>query len=424
MLADEDRLTPAHRKILFLAWAGWIFDFYDLILYSFLLVPISREMGLTPMQHSWVMGLSLGMTAVGGILCGMLADRFGRRPVLQGTIILYSVGTLMCGFAGSLGSLLFWRSVTGLGVGGEWGSGHAMIAETFPARRRGHYGALMQSGAPLGVGLAAIMGSLFAPSFGWRATFIVSGLPAVIVAVVRRGFPESDLWEKSRRGRAGTPAAGKALTALFRKGLRGIALKALILAIFNMSAYWFTYVWFPGYLQQERGMTVVKSGLWVLVIVAGELVGYASFGLVSDRIGRKPAFSLYAFFMAGGLALITLFWDAIASSTTLLLASMALLGIGTGTWSNFGPFFSELFPTAVRNAAMGAALNLARGAQFFTPLVITAVARAGYGLGGGISLACLFSLLAGLWIWTLPETVGRNLAAMDVPASSTTSPVR
>jgi MFS family permease len=282
----------------------------------------------------------------------------------------------------------------------------------------------MQSGAPLGVGLAAIMGSLFAPTFGWRATFIVSGLPAVVVAVVRRGFPESDLWEKSRQDSSGAPSGGPALAALFRRGLRGLALKALILAIFNMSAYWFTYVWFPGYLQQERGMTVVKSGLWVLVIVAGELVGYASFGLVSDRIGRKPAFSLYAFFMAGGLALITLFWEAIASSTTLLLASMALLGIGTGTWSNFGPFFSELFPTAVRNAAMGAALNLARGVQFFTPLVITAVARAGYGLAGGISLACLFSLLAGLWIWTLPETVGRNLAAMDLPASSTTSPAR
>ena len=413
MLADEGRLTSAHRRILFLAWAGWAFDFYDLILYSFLLNPISQELKLTPFQHSWVMGFSLGMTALGGVLCGALADRFGRRPVLQGTILAYSIGTFMCGLSDSLGSLLFWRSVTGLGVGGEWGSGHALIAETFPPKRRGHYGALMQSGAPLGVGLAALMGTLFAPAFGWRATFIVSGLPALLVAVVRRGIPESDLWEKQRRGHGGSRKFGAILAALFQGGIRGIALRALILAIFNMSAYWFTYVWFPGYLQQERGMTVVKSGLWVLVIVAGELVGYASFGMVSDRIGRKPAFSLYSFFMAGGLALITLFWDSISTSTPLLLAAMALLGIGTGTWSNFGPFFSELFPTAIRNAAIGTVLNLARGVQFFTPLVITAVARAGYGLAGGISLACLFSLLAGLWIWTLPETRGRDLASLD-----------
>jgi nitrate/nitrite transporter NarK len=117
--------------------------------------------------------------------------------------------------------------------------------------------------------------------------------------------------------------------------------------------------------------------------------------------------------MAGGLALITIFWETIAVSTPMLLTSMALLGVGTGTWSNFGPFFSELFPTAVRNAAMGAALNLARGVQFFTPLIITRVAQAGYGLSGGISLACLFSLLAGVWIWTLPETLGRDLNSLD-----------
>jgi len=149
--------------------------------------------------------------------------------------------------------------------------------------------------------------------------------------------------------------------------------------------------------------------------VGGELVGYASFGMVSDRLGRRPAFTLYSLFMAGGLALITIFWERIADSPPILLSAMAVLGIGTGTWSNFGPFFAELFPTSIRNAAMGGALNLARGVQFFTPLVITRVAQMGYGLSGGISLACLFSLLAGLWIWTLPETLGRDLKALDRP---------
>src|SRR5262245_6953881 len=199
MLSDAGRLTPAHRRILILAWGGWLFDFYDLILYSFLLTEISRELGLSREQHSLILGLSLGMTALGGVLCGILADRFGRRPILQLTILTYSVGTLMCGLAQGLPGLLFWRSVTGLGVGGEWASGHALIAETFPPSKRGHYGALMQSGAPLGVGLAAVMGSVFAPAFGWRATFIVSGIPAVLIALVRRGLPESDLWEGQRR---------------------------------------------------------------------------------------------------------------------------------------------------------------------------------------------------------------------------------
>src|SRR5207249_12145039 len=159
------------------------------------------------------------MTALGGVVCGVLADRFGRRPVLQGTILAYSAGTFLCGFAHTLPALLVWRSVTGFGVGGEWGSGHALIAETFPPARRGHYGALMQSGAPLGVGLAALMGSLFAPAFGWRATFIVSGLPALLVAAVRRGIPESDLWERERRSRAGKGSLWQPLAALFQGGV-------------------------------------------------------------------------------------------------------------------------------------------------------------------------------------------------------------
>ncbi|OLD68133.1 MAG: hypothetical protein AUI33_09875, partial [Ignavibacteria bacterium 13_1_40CM_2_61_4] len=371
MLSDQDHLTPAHRRILLLAWAGWLFDFYDLILYSFLLTEISRELHLAREEHSLVLGFSLGMTAGGGVLFGVLADRFGRRPILQITILTYSLGTVMCGFSTSLGSLLFWRGVTGLGVGGEWGSGHTLIAETFPPRRRGHFGALMQSGAPLGVGLAAVMGTLFTPAYGWRATFIVSGLPALLVAAFRKGIPESDLWELRRREAGGGQRLGAPLAALFRGGIRGTAFKALVLAVLNMSAYWFTYVWFPGYLQEERGMTVARSGIWILVIVAGELVGYATFGTVSDWIGRKSAFTLYAVLMSCGLALLTLFWDVIAPSRGLLLSAMGLVGIGTGTWSNFGPFFSELFPTSLRNSAVGAALNLARGVQFFTPLVIT-----------------------------------------------------
>jgi len=418
MLSDQDHLTPAHRRILLLAWAGWLFDFYDLILYSFLLTQISRELHLAREEHSLVLGFSLGMTAAGGVLFGVLADRFGRRPILQITILTYSLGTVMCGFSTGLGSLLFWRGVTGLGVGGEWGSGHTLIAETFPPRRRGHFGALMQSGAPLGVGLAAVMGTLFAAAYGWRATFIVSGLPALLVAAFRKGIPESDLWELRRRETGGAQRLGAPLAALFRRGVGGTAFKALVLAVLNMSAYWFTYVWFPGYLQEDRGMTVARSGMWILVIVAGELVGYGTFGKVSDWIGRRPAFTLYALLMACGLALLTLFWDVIAPSRVLLLSAMGLVGIGTGTWSNFGPFFSELFPTSLRNSAVGAALNLARGVQFFTPLIITWVAAQGYGLAGGIALASLFSLLAGVWIWTLPETRGRDLPSLDAPLPS------
>jgi len=403
-LNQAERLGRDHFAILGLSWAGWLFDFYDLLLYSFLLVPIAHEFGLTREQSSLVLGVSLGCTAIGGTVFGRLADRFGRKAVLQWTILSYSAGVFLSGLATGLWTLLAARIITAVGVGGEWATGQTIVSETFPAKRRGHYGALMQTGAPLGVGLAALMGSFFAPAFGWRMTFIVSALPALLVTLIRKHMPESDVWEAQRTQRQHTEGFG----ALLRPPVRRLAGWCLLLTALNMSAYWFTYSWLPAYLVTERHLGIADSGLWILTIVAGELLGYGTFGWFADCLGRKPVFTVFTLIMAAGLLMITIFWPLIEGQPVLILAFMLLVGIGTGTWSMFGPFFAELFPTAIRNTAIGSIFNLARGVQFFTPLIITAVAQHA-DLSAGIALAAAFSIGAGLTIWTLPETRGREI---------------
>ncbi len=143
---------------------------------------------------------------------------------------------------------------------------------------------------------------------------------------------------------------------------------------------------------------------------AGGLAGYLSFGFAADTLGRRPAYSIYSCIMAIGLIMITLMWDSVVIYPSLILAFMFLVGFGTGMFSGYGPLFAELFPTTIRNTAMGSAFNLARGVQFFTPVIIALIAER-YGLGGGISLAALFALLTGAWIWVFPETKGRKLEA-------------
>jgi len=405
-LNEAERPGRQHYIILALSWAGWLFDFYDLILYSFLLGPIGRDLHFSRDESSLVLGVSLGFTAFGGVVFGRLADHVGRKAVLQWTILCYSAGAFLSGLAVNLPTLLSARIVTAVGVGGEWATGQTVISETFPAKQRGHYGALMQTGAPLGVGLAAIMGSFFAPVFGWRVTFMVSALPALLVTLIRRFMPESDIWE-AQRGRAPETAAS-GFTLLLRPPWRRLMGFCLLLTALNMSAYWFTYSWLPTYLQEQRHLSIANSGLWILTIVAGELLGYGSFGWFADRFGRKPVFTVFTVIMAAGLLMITLLWLAIADHPALILACMLLVGIGTGSWSTFGPLFSELFPTAIRNTAVGTIFNLARGVQFFTPLIITTVARWA-DLSAGISLAAAFSVGAGLVVWTLPETRGHEI---------------
>jgi MFS family permease len=416
LLNEYEKPTGQHYSILLLSWAGWIFDFYDLILFTFLLIPIGRELHFSNLTLSYVLGASLAATAVGGIVFGFLSDRYGRKSVLQWTILTYSIGTFLSGLASNIELLMVFRIITGLGVGGEWATGQTYVGETFPPKVRGRYGAFMQTGAPIGIALASIVGGFVEPVIGWRTCFFISVLPALLVIMVRKRLPESDIWLRRKRlidegvlpkDSVANEERGK-FSILFSRAHRKMFTLSLVLAVFDMSAYWFTYSWLPGYLHQQRHFSMAKSAAWMLVTQLGGFLGYFTFGFLADGFGRRPAYTVYSCIMALGLIMITLLWNAIALYPPIILAFMFLVGFGTGMFGGYGPLFSEVFPTAIRNTAMGSAFNLARGVQFFTPVIIAVIAQK-YGLGGGISLAALFALLTGAWIWTFPETKGKKL---------------
>jgi MFS family permease len=432
-LNESESPTRDHFRILTLSWAGWVFDFYDLILFTFLLIPIGNELSLSNVMLSLILGSSLAATAFGGIVFGFLSDKIGRKSVLQWTILTYSIGTFLSGFSSSIEVLLIFRIITGLGVGGEWATGQTFIGETFPPGVRGRYSAIMQTGAPIGIIFASVVGGFLEPAVGWRMCFFVSVLPAVLVVFVRKHLPESDVWLEHRRivteaetqsiggesnGAQKTESLlererGAKFHLLLSKGYVKIFLQSLLLAIFLMSAYWFTYSWLPGYLHEQRHFTMARSALWMIVTQGGGVLGYISFGFVADMMGRRPAFTIYSTLWAVGLLMITIFWNAVFDYPIFILGFMFLVGFGTGVFSGFGPLCAELFPTSIRNTAMGTSFNLARGIQFFAPLII-ALASEAYGLSGGISIAALFAVLTGLWIWTFPETKGKKIALLSV----------
>lgn len=420
LLNEYEKPTKKHFEILLMSWAGWVFDFYDLILYTFLLIPIGKELNFSNVELSYVLGASLAATAVGGVIFGFLSDRYGRKSVLQWTIITYSVGTFLSGLSTGFEQLMMFRIITGLGVGGEWATGQTYVGETFPPKVRGRYGAFMQTGAPLGIALASVVGGFVEPIIGWRACFFVSILPALLVIFIRKRLPESDLWLERRRliaegdllKKSKEGLIGNEFISLFSAPHRKLFFQSLILAVFDMSAYWFTYSWLPGYLHQQRQFSIAKSAAWLLVTQAGGFLGYFTFGFVADKLGRRPAYSIYSFIMALGLVMVTVLWDKVVFQPPVILSFMFLVGFGTGMFGGYGPLFSELFPTTIRNTAMGSAFNLARGVQFFTPVIIAVIAEK-YGLGGGISLAAVFALLTGVWIWTFPETKGKKLDVLS-----------
>ncbi len=374
---------------------GWTFDFYDLVLLGFLITPVARELSLSENDKAWLLGVALGASGLGGLVAGALSDRIGKRSMLAWTVLVYSAGSLACGLAHSTATFVAGRAIVGLGVGGEWAIGHGMLAEAVAPERRGRWSAALQSGEPLGVALAAAVGFLVLPHTGWRAVLVASSVTALLALAVRRSAHLPD-----------EPIARKVTVRDVIEARVGPRLgMAWLLGVFKLGTYWTCYTWLPTFLVKEMHQSVGQSLTWMLTAQSGQLAGMLTFGLVSDRIGRRPAFSIYSLITACALAPLAFAWPALSAHPAAFWGAMLTLGIGSGCTAGFGALLAELFPTEVRGAAMGATYNLARTAQLLAPIAVhAAVLRAG--LAGGLGVPLVLAIATASWVWVLPETRG------------------
>jgi MFS family permease len=392
--------APAIGRLYLFALLGWAFDFYDLVLLGFIKEPVSEALHVSHGAQGWLLGVALGASGIGGIVGGALADRVGKRTMLAWTVFIYSLGSLVCGLAPSVWVFVAGRAIVGLGVGGEWAIGHGMLAEAVPPERRGRWAAALQSGEPLGVAMAALVGYLVLPRVGWRAVLIGSSATALIALAARRSVHLPN-----------TPSAhAGSVRILVRARLGGRLAAAWLLGVFKLGTYWTCYTWLPSFLR-EMHQPIARSLTWMLTAQIGQLLGMLTFGAVSDRLGRRPAFAIYSVVTASAIAPLAFAWEALSTRPPLFWATMFLLGIGSGCTAGFGALLAELFPTEVRGIAMGTTYNLARGAQLLAPVVVQAVTRAG--LAGGLSVPLALALATASWVWVLPETRGIVLPTLE-----------
>jgi MFS family permease len=408
MLSWLTELNANERRTLGAAAAGWALDAMDVQIYSFVIPTLMTIWGLTRGQAGLIGTAALLVSALGGWLGGWLADRYGRVRVMQLAILWFAAFTLLSGLAQNFEQLLAARALMGLGFGGEWAAGAVLLGETMRPEHRGKALGFMQSGWALGWGAAALLSALLfsllpAPS-AWRALFFVGFAPALLVFRLRTMLQEPPVYLRTRqltRGRQGS-----AFLDIFRPPLLRTTLLGGLVGTGAQGGYNAISTWLPTFLRTERGLSVVNSSGYLGVVILGSFCGYVTGGYLSDRIGRRMTFLLFA--VAAGLLVAT--YTAVPfGNTAMLLLGFPMGFFGAGVFSGMGAFYTEQFPTAVRGVGQGFAYNLGRALGAFFPAMVGFLSgRMGLGAAIGTFAVLAYAVMA-VAAFMLPETRGRPL---------------
>jgi MFS family permease len=406
-------LTSDERATLIATFGGWALDGMDVMVYSFVIPTLIAAWHMSKGQAGMLSTVALLISAVGGWLAGLLADRFGRTRILQLTIVWFAVFTFLSGFTNSFWQLLVVRGLQGLGFGGEWAVGSVLMGEAIRAQYRGKAVGTVQGGWAIGWGVTAIsytvLFSLLPAAIAWRAMFWIGIVPALLIFYIRRYVPEPDVFRRTR-AREASLGEGSNFLAIFSPALLRTTLLTALLAVGAQGGYYAITTWLPTFLKTTRGLSVLNTGAYLFVVIVGSFIGYMVSAWLADRLGRKQTLVLYA--ICSFLTVVAYTYLPISNSVMLVLG-FPLGFFASGVFSPIGAFFTELFPSRVRGSGQGFSYNAGRGVGALFPTLV------GYlsvrmGLGHAIStfavIAYLTMVVATL---LLPETRGRELQAYE-----------
>jgi MFS family permease len=383
-------------------------DAMDVMFYAFALGAIQREFSLSSAQAGGLASATLVASAVGGIGFGVLADRIGRARSLVFSILAYSVFTCLTATSGSLWELLLWRSLVGLGMGGEWSAGSVLVSETWPSNHRGKAIGFMQAGWAIGYIFAALLAAFILPKFGWRMLFVLGILPAFFTLWILQYVREPEIWRS--RSQASRDARWVLPSAIFRAPLLKRTLLGSLISTLVLFAYWGLFTWMPSFFarpleQGGAGLGLLGSTTWIIPMQVGAFFGYVSFGFFADRFGRRRVF---AFFLVCAALLVPIYGQLIRHHVALFVLGPLIGFFGHGYFSVFGVMLSELFPTYVRATAQGLVYNVGRAFSALAPYTIGALADI-YGIGSALAITSAFFVIGAVTIFSLPETRGLDL---------------
>jgi MFS family permease len=400
---------PRERRAFWSCKVGYMLDGMDTQMLSFVIPTLVATWGISLADAGFIGTLTLLASALGGWIAGILSDRIGRVRTLQLTVLWFAVFTGLCGLAQNYEQLLAARALMGFGFGGEWTAGAVLIGEVIRARDRGKAVGLVQSGWAIGWGLAALLYALLFSALpadmAWRALFLIGLVPALLVLVIRRYVKEPEVYEKEKAAQAGASDMPR-LSEIFAPKLLSTTIRAALLTTGAQGGYYAITTWLPTFLKTERHLTVMGTGGYLAIVIAGSWIGYLASAYLTDRLGRKPNFILFAL---GSMVIAFAYTSMNLTNASMLWLGFPLGFFASGIFSGMGAFLTELFPTRVRGSGQGFCYNVGRAIGALFPFLIGALSKHyGLGISIGIFAVAAYGILI-VAALTLPETRGREL---------------
>ena len=328
------------RRALFAAVLGWMLDSFDVMLFALVLASLMTDLAISKGMAGILGSITLVAAAIGGLVFGVVADRYGRTRALMASILIYAVFTAACGLSQSFMQLAIFRLFVGFGMGGEWASGAALVAETWPDEHRGKALGLMQSAWAIGYALAAVVAGVVMPWGGWRAVFFVGVVPAFFTLWIRSGVEEPELWKTSVAS-AATSSGG--FLELFQSRFARFTIVLTLMNACTLFAWWGFNLWMPAYLSlpASHGGIGLTPRIMSAIVVAMQVAmwfGYVAFGFVSDIVGRKRTYVVYLL----AAALLLFVYGNVRTPWRLLIVGSLVAFFGTGYYSGFAAVTAEI----------------------------------------------------------------------------------
>jgi len=391
------------RKAVIASTVGYALDGFDLLILGFILAAISADLGFSGTQAGSLVTWTLVGAVFGGVVFGWLSDKYGRVRVLNWTILLFAIFTGLCSLATGYWDLLIYRTIAGIGLGGEFGIGMALAAEACRPEQRARMSSYVGLGWQAGVLAAALLTPLLLPVIGWRGMFAVGVLPAVAAFVIRHFIGEPKIFIENQKI-AKKENSFKMLVA--DAATTRMSIGVVILTSVQNFGYYGVMIWMPSYLSKQFGYSLTKSAMWTSVTILGMAFGIWLFGQLADRVGRRP---IFLFYQVGAIVTV-LAYSALESQYALLIGGAIMGMFVNGMIGGYGALISELYPTAARATAQNVLFNIGRAVGGFGPLAVGAVASK-YSFSAAIALlASIYVLDIFATLFLIPERKG---AALD-----------